>query len=116
MRLDCGLGQLIRVTHFREPGRRFPIFQAQIHCLKTDRAWIFALAFFVALGEMGEEETMLRLTLVFLLAALITGALGLFKAIVSGIAFWILFGTFLILAMVCISAVLLGFGGKHPMD
>jgi len=59
---------------------------------------------------------MLRLTLVLLLAALITGALGLFKLILSGIVFWILFGTFLISAMVCISAVLLGFGGKYPMD
>jgi len=59
---------------------------------------------------------MLRLALVFLLAALITGALGLCKIIFSGIVFWILLGTFLISAMVCLSAVLLGFGGKYPMD
>ncbi|HMF18549.1 MAG TPA: hypothetical protein VKE98_15165 [Gemmataceae bacterium] len=58
---------------------------------------------------------MLRLALLFLVAALILGAVGLFHVNGSGVL-WTLFGSFLILAIVCVSIVLLGFGGKYPMD
>jgi formate hydrogenlyase subunit 4 len=73
------------------------------------------LALLVNRGLKQWEKAMLRLALLFLFAALILGAVALFYVNASG-TLWTLFGTFLILAIACVSIVLLGLGGKYPMD
>jgi uncharacterized membrane protein YtjA (UPF0391 family) len=58
---------------------------------------------------------MFRLAVLFLICALIAGALGIFGLGVSGIT-WIIATAFLVLTVLFLFLLFTGLGGKTPMD